>query len=74
MSKSKSGMTSVSIKVEVSIGASLLDAWSDCVRLKQKTGLDSHFKFNGIPCFFRGQSWPDFNRAYYVELQAVEVK
>lgn len=67
-------MTSTSITIEVSAGSSLKDAWRDCYRLKQKTGLDSHFKFNGIPCFFHGQSWPDFERAFKVEQEATDLR
>ncbi len=58
------------IKICVDCGATLKDAWTACRKLMSATGLNAHFEFNGVQCFFHGQSFEDLTKEFNEKISA----
>lgn len=63
----KSTNSCLTLAVDVDAGASLEDAFAECERLKARTDLNVAFKFNGISCYYYGQSLKELRKAFHAE-------
>ena len=67
----KSTNSCLTLAVDVDAGASLEDAFAECEKLRARTGLNVAFKFNGISCYYYGQSLKELRKAYHAEAETL---